>query len=161
MLPESMKKLALVLALVCTQSHAVTVIGVSDGDTLTVMNKGRPMKVRLANIDAPEKQQAFGARSKQSLSELCFGRDAKLDGAKKDRYGRTVAVVHCDAINANVAQVRNGMAWVYRQYNHDAALPAIEAMARLSRVGLWSDRSPQEPWLFRKERKGRASFSMP
>lgn len=152
-----MKRLALILALACTQTNAATVIGVSDGDTLTVMNKGRPLKVRLANIDAPEKAQPFGARSKQSLSELCFGRDATLDGAKKDRYGRTVAVVHCDAINANVAQIRNGMAWVYTQYNHDAALPAIEAMARLSRLGLWSDRQPQEPWLFRKERKSRGT----
>ncbi|WP_342117309.1 thermonuclease family protein [Pseudoduganella sp. OTU4001] len=152
-----MKKLVLALALACTNASAATVIGVSDGDTLTVLNKGRPLKVRLANIDAPEKAQPYGARSKQALSELCFGRNATLDGAKKDRYGRTVAVVHCDAINANVAQVRNGMAWVYTQYNHDAALPAIEAMARFARVGLWSERRPQEPWLFRKERKSRNS----
>lgn len=150
-----MKKHALVFALACAQAHAVPVIGVSDGDTLTVLSKGRPVKVRLANIDAPEKQQSFGARSKQSLSELCFGRDATLDGAKRDRYGRTVAVVHCDAVNANVAQVRMGMAWVYTQYNHDAALPAIETMARLSRLGLWAERSPRAPWLFRKERKAR------
>lgn len=149
--------LALILALPTTQSQAATVIGVSDGDTLTVLSKGRPIKVRLANIDAPEKQQAFGARSKQSLSDLCFGRDATLKSSTKDRYGRTVAVVHCDAVNVNVAQVSRGMAWVYRQYNHDASLPALETMARLSRVGLWSDHNPREPWLFRKERKARSS----
>ena len=153
-----MKKLALVFALVCTQPHAATVVGVADGDTLTILSKGRPVKVRLANIDAPEKQQAFGARSKQSLSDLCFGRDAVLQSSTRDRYGRTVAVVHCDAVNANVAQVTRGMAWVYRQYNHDKALPAIEAMARMSRVGLWSERNPVEPWLFRKERKARSGF---
>jgi micrococcal nuclease len=62
-------------------------------------------------------------------------------------------VVHCDAVNVNVAQVSRGMAWVYRQYNHDATLPAVEATARLSRVGLWSEARPLEPWVYRKERK--------
>lgn len=153
-----MKKFALALALVCTQTTAATVIGISDGDTLTVLSNGHPMKVRLANIDAPEKKQPFGARSKQSLSDLCFGREATLDSDKKDRYGRTVAVVHCGAVNANVAQVRKGMAWVYPQYNHDPSLPAVELAARSSRVGLWSDPEPVEPWLFRKERKSKASL---
>jgi len=148
-----MKRLALILALVCTQSRAATVVGISDGDTLTVLDNGHPVKVRLANIDAPEKKQPFGAKSKQSLSDLCFGRDATLDSDKHDRYGRTVAVVHCGTVNANVAQVRRGMAWVYPQYNHDPSLPAVEAAARSSRVGLWSGREPQEPWLFRKERR--------
>ena len=133
--------------------HAAPVIGVSDGDTLTVLSRGRPVKVRLANIDAPEKQQAFGTRSKQSLSELCFGRDATLKSSNKDRYGRTVAVVHCGDVNVNVAQVSRGMAWVYRQYNRDASLPAVEAMARLSRSGLWSDPDPLAPWQFRSARK--------
>ncbi|MTW09143.1 nuclease [Pseudoduganella eburnea] len=149
-----MKRLALMFALVCTQSNAATVIGISDGDTLTVLSSGHPVKVRLANIDAPEKKQPFGARSKQSLSDLCFGREATLDSGKKDRYGRTVAVVHCGGVNANVAQVRRGMAWVYPQYNHDPSLPALETAARSSRVGLWSDPEPMEPWLFRKERRG-------
>jgi micrococcal nuclease len=148
-----MKKIVLSLALICTQAPAATVIGVADGDTLTVLSKGRPLKVRLANIDAPEKKQPFGARSKQSLSDLCYGRDATIQSSNKDRYGRTVAVVHCDAVNVNVAQVSRGMAWVYRQYNHDATLPAVEATARLSRVGLWSEARPLEPWVYRKERK--------
>lgn len=155
---KGMKQFALVFALFCSQSYAGTVIGVADGDTLTVLSEGHPVKVRLANIDAPEKKQPFGARSKQSLSDLCFGRDATLDSDKKDRYGRTVAVVHCGTVNANVAQVRRGMAWVYPDYNHDVSLPAVEAAARSSRVGLWSDPEPMEPWLFRKERKSRGSL---
>lgn len=155
---KTIKPLALVLAICCSPTFAGTVIGVSDGDTLTVLNAGRPVKVRLANIDAPEKKQPFGARSKQSLSDLCFGREATLDSDKQDRYGRTVAVVHCGSVNANVAQVRRGMAWVYPQYNHDPSLPAIESAARSSKVGLWSDPEPVEPWLFRKERKSRSAL---
>lgn len=152
-----MKRVALILALVCTQSHADPVIGVSDGDTLTVLKDGRQVRVRLANIDAPEKKQPFGTRSKQALALMCFGRNAVLDGAEQDRYGRTVAVVHCGGVNANVAQVRNGMAWVYRQYNHDAGLPGVEALARSSRLGLWADARPLEPWLYRKGRKAQGA----
>ncbi|WP_154668209.1 thermonuclease family protein [Pseudoduganella violaceinigra] len=145
----------MILALICKQSCADPVIGVSDGDTLTVLSGGQPVKVRLANIDAPEKKQPYGARSKQSLSDMCFGRDATLASTNKDRYGRTVAVVHCGAVNVNVAQVRKGMAWVYPQYNHDASLPAVEAEARGAHVGLWAERNPLEPWVYRKERKAK------
>lgn len=148
-----MKKFVLLLALVCAQSHADQVVGVADGDTLTVLRDGRQVKVRLANIDAPEKKQAYGTRSKQALSLLCFGRNAVLDVGETDRYGRMVAVVHCGGVNANAAQVRNGMAWVYRQYNHDIGLLGIEAAARAARTGLWADQNPQEPWLYRKSRK--------
>lgn len=148
-----MKRFALLFALVCAQAHADQVVGVADGDTLTVLRNGKQVKVRLANIDAPEKKQPFGTRSKQALSLLCFGRNAVLDAGETDRYGRMVAVVHCGGVNANAAQVRNGMAWVYRQYNHDIGLIGIEASARASRTGLWADANPQEPWLYRKSRK--------
>jgi len=151
------KGFALILALLCSRAYAGLVIGVADGDTLTVLSEGRQVKVRLANIDAPEKKQAFGARSKQSLAAMCFGRNAVLDGATRDKYGRTVAVVHCGGVNANAAQVRNGMAWVYRQYNRDLALLDIEASARTSRVGLWSEPRPLEPWVYRKRRKAAVS----
>lgn len=153
-----MKKVVLLFALFSPLLHAAQVIGVTDGDTLTVLSQGHPVKVRLANIDAPEKKQPFGARSKQSLSELCFGREATIDAANHDRYGRTVAVVHCGPVNVNVAQVRRGMAWVYPQYNRDPSLPAVEAAARASRVGLWSGPDPLEPWLFRRERKGKGAL---
>lgn len=68
------------------------------------------MKVRLTEIDAPEKAQAFGNRSKQSLSDLCFNKTSKLDDNGKDRYGRTLARVYCDGVDANAEQVRRGMA---------------------------------------------------
>ena len=94
-----------------------TVIGISDGDTLTVLDESKwQVKIRLAEIDAPEKQQPFGTRSKQSLSELCFGKKAEIKPRVKDRYGRTVARVTCDGIDANAEQVNRGMAWVYRKY---------------------------------------------
>ncbi len=89
----------MLLALAYT-AHAETVtgrvVGVADGDTLTVLHDRKQIKVRLTEIDAPEKKQAFGNRSKQSLSDLCFNKTATLDNKGKDRYGRTLARVTCD-----------------------------------------------------------------
>jgi micrococcal nuclease len=107
----------------------------------------------LANIDAPEKSQAFGERSKQSLSELCFGKDATYDKHDIDRYGRTVAVVICATINVNRAQVERGMAWVYPKYNKDRSLPALQDHARETHQGLWVDADPVPPWEFRRSQR--------
>jgi micrococcal nuclease len=92
-----MKKpfLALFLAFSISSACAHQVIGISDGDTMTLLVDQKPLKIRLANIDAPEKQQAFGQRSKQSLSDLCWGKDATYQAQTIDKYGRTVAVVTC------------------------------------------------------------------
>lgn len=134
-------------------ASAHQVIGVSDGDTLTLLVDRKPLKVRLANIDAPEKVQAFGNVSRQSLSALCFGKDASYQVQDIDRYGRTVAEVTCGGVNANRAQVERGMAWVYPKYNKDRALPAIQDQAREGRRGLWVDASPIPPWEFRRARR--------
>jgi endonuclease YncB( thermonuclease family) len=125
------------------------VIGISDGDTLTVLVKRQQIKVRLTEIDAPEKAQAFGNRSKQSLSALCYGKPAKLDDRGKDRYWRTLARVHCDGIDANAEQVRRGMAWVYDRYVTDRSLYGLQDEARGARRGLWADPAPVPPWEWR------------
>lgn len=128
------------------------VVGVSDGDTLTVLDgTKRQHRIRLAAIDAPEKAQAFGARSSQSLSDLCYGKRAKVFETSEDRYGRTVGTVICDGVDANAAQVERGMAWVYRQYApRNSPLFQLESRARENRIGLWRDAKPVEPWLFRR-----------
>ncbi|MBX3646760.1 MAG: thermonuclease family protein [Rhodocyclaceae bacterium] len=132
-------------------SIAGRVVGVSDGDTLTLLSGREQIKVRLTEIDAPEKAQPFGNRSKQSLSALCFNKSAKLDDQGKDRYGRTLARVHCDGIDANAEQVRRGMAWVYDRYVTDRSLYGLQDEARGARRGLWADPSPMPPWEWRKQ----------
>ncbi len=93
------------------------VVGVSDGDTITVLDADRTQhKIRLAGIDAPESKQAFGSRSKQNLSDLVFGKDVAVEWDKRDRYQRTLGVVLVDGHDVNLEQVRAGMAWWYRQY---------------------------------------------
>jgi micrococcal nuclease len=147
---EILKLFLVVLALIGSPALAHQVVGVADGDTLTVLDDGRPLKIRLANIDAPEKAQAFGQRAKQSLSELCFGKDATYRVVDVDRYGRTVAEVACAGVNVNHEQVARGMAWVYVRYNKDPSLLGLEEQARNAHLGLWSDATPTPPWLFRR-----------
>lgn len=147
------------LSLVCSllalsSAHASSVrgttVGVADGDTITVLDGRTQYKVRLAEIDAPEKSQAFGQVSKKALSDLCYGKQAVVSVTTTDRYGRLVGRVSCDGVDANLAQVKSGMAWVYDQYASDRALYAAQDKARTSRAGLWVDRTPTPPWLWRR-----------
>jgi micrococcal nuclease len=126
-----------------------SVIGISDGDTLTVLHERQPIKIRIAEIDAPEKKQPFGTRSKQSLSDLCFGKQAEVTPQKKDRYGRTIARVKCDGNDVSVHQVQAGMAWVYDRYATDRSLYLLQDLARAGGLGLWADPQPVPPWEWR------------
>ena len=133
------------------------VVGISDGDTLTA-RCGKPgqyqqVKVRVAAIDAPEKSQPFGQRSRQHLAELCFQQQATITTKTKDRYGRTVADVECQGQDAGQAQVQAGMAWYYVRYGKGyEAFAGLESAARDARLGLWSaDAVP--PWEWRRHTK--------
>ena len=127
------------------------VISISDGDTLTVLVEKQQIKVRLSEIDAPEKAQPFGNRSRQSLSTLCFDKTARLDEKGKDRYGRVLARVYCDGVNANAEQVQLGMAWVFDRYVADRRLYEQQEEAKADRRGLWADPNPIPPWEWRRK----------
>jgi micrococcal nuclease len=99
----------------------------------------------VANIDVPEKIQAFGQSSKQSLSDICWGKDATYQAQTVDKYGRTIAVMTRGGVEANRAQVERGMAWVYAQYNTDGSLPSLQAAAKGARRGLWGGNAPVPP----------------
>lgn len=146
--------LFLLAALACApafaQEFSGKVVGISDGDTLTVLDGRSTTKVRLAEIDAPEKSQAHGQQSKRSLSDMCFGKEAVVEVFDTDRYGRTVGKVSCDGINVNRAQLQAGMAWVYAKYAKDRTLIEVERGAKVARRGLWSDDNPTPPWEYRK-----------
>ncbi|HHR0450053.1 TPA: thermonuclease family protein [Pseudomonas aeruginosa] len=146
---------AVILAATTAQAAELRgrVVAVADGDTLTILDAGRQQhRIRLAEIDAPEKRQPFGQRSKQSLSDLCYGRDAAIEDGGRDRYGRTIGRVSCAGIDANAEQVRRGMAWVFDRYATDRRLYAIQDEARAARRGLWSDAAPVPPWEYRANR---------
>jgi len=129
------------------------VVGVADGDSITVLRDREQVKVRLVDIDAPEKAQAFGNRSKQALEDLVHGREVLVVERGKDRYQRVLGRVYRGDLDVNAEQVRQGMAWVYRQYSKDAALLRIEAEARVQKRGLWHDPDPVPAWEWRKARR--------
>jgi endonuclease YncB( thermonuclease family) len=142
----------LVAGLVGAESWTGKVVGVSDGDTITVMRDGRGVKVRLHGIDCPESAQPWGARAKQMASVKCFSKEVTVHVRDTDRYGRTVGeVILGDGTNLNHQLVADGFAWWYRDYaKGDTALETLEAKARKSRAGLWSDAAPVAPWDWRR-----------
>lgn len=129
------------------------VIGVSDGDTITVLNSSnQQIKIRLAEIDTPESSQPYGKRSKQQLSDLVFNKTVSVVTSEIDRYGRSIARIYVDDLYVNARMVELGAAWVYRQYAKDHSLFALEDKAKNAKIGLWnlpeSERAP--PWEWRK-----------
>lgn len=129
------------------------VVGVSDGDTITVLKDREQVKVRLVEIDAPEKGQAYGNRSKQTLSELVLGKQVEIRERGTDRYGRTLGRIYQSGLDVNAEMVRRGMAWVYVKYAKDQGLYQIQAEAREQRRELWADKEPVPPWEWRRARK--------
>lgn len=134
------------------------VVSVTDGDTLTVMKHKHKVKIRIAGIDAPEKQQAFGKASKQSLARLASGREVFIEERGRDNYGRTLGRVMHGRSDLGLRQIELGLAWHYRQYARNQ--PIVQAQryaqaeknARRRKVGLWRDSRPVPPWSWRHAR---------
>ena len=136
------------------------VIGVADGDTLTLLDAQKNQhKIRLQGIDAPEKAQAFGNKSKQSLHEMVHGKEVFVDVQKKDKYGRSVGKILVNQTDACLEQIKRGMAWHYKQYANEQSpedrdvYAQAESTALAQSLGLWKDKSPTPPWAFRKQNK--------
>lgn len=137
------------------------VVGVADGDTLTLLDaRLRQHQVRLSGIDAPEKRQPFGQRSKHSLSLLVYGRSVRVEAGKADRYDRLVGKVIVDGVDVNREQVRRGFAWHYVAYAREQSredrerYADAERSARAERRGLWALPHPVPPWDFRRSGRG-------
>jgi micrococcal nuclease len=146
----------LTLITACNKKETLyKVVGVKDGDTLVLLSPdNQNITVRLAEVDCPEKNQAFGQAAKQFTSNLCFGKRVQLIVSQKDRYGRTVGQVLLeDGTNVNYEIVKNGYAWQYLAYSNNMELAGLEQHARENKLGLWQDINPVAPWNFRKEEK--------
>ena len=156
-----MKFLILVIALLASIPASADftgmVIKVADGDTITVMRGKQKVRVRLAEIDAPEKNQVFGNVSHKSLSGLVGGKAVRIVELGQDRYKRTIGKVYIGNLDVCAEQVKLGMAWAYRKYAKDKSLLTLELEAKMSRRGLWAADSPIAPWKWRKSRTAESS----
>ena len=146
---------------VCTASASKIiqgkVVSVADGDTITVLDANKTQhKIRLQGIDAPEKAQAFGAKSKQALYEMVHGKTVQVSFEKSDKYGRILGKVLLDGQDICHQQIKAGLAWHYKKYQNQQPLAdrdaysASETAAKNEKLGLWSDPRPVAPWDFRK-----------
>jgi endonuclease YncB( thermonuclease family) len=150
-----------------TESFEARVVGVADGDTITVLDANNVQRrIRLSGIDAPERGQPFSGRSKQSLRRMVMGKLVRIEWDEMDRYGRLVgkvwvtpAGINCTkepcpkTLDAGRAQLTVGLAWHYlgrQQAEEDSlAYEFDETEARARRAGLWSESDPIAPWDWR------------
>ena len=129
------------------------VVKVSDGDTVTILTSDKTQhKIRLNDIDAPEKKQAFGNKSKDNLAKYIAGKTVTVQYQKKDKYKRVLGTIYYNNTDINLQQVKDGYAWVYKKYSNNQTYYKAEKLARDKRVGLWIDKNPLEPWEFRRKK---------
>jgi endonuclease YncB( thermonuclease family) len=147
-------------AIVCVHADEIDftgrVVAIADGDTLTLLTaEQKRVRVRLAEIDAPEKGQPYGLKAKQILSDLCFDKMIRAMKVATDRYGRIVARVYVTKpdgeIDVSAEMIRQGAAWAYRKYLTDRALLVLEEEAKTAGRGLWTLPAEQRipPWEWR------------
>lgn len=166
-----MRALMLFILLACSLNAALAkefsakVIAVFDGDTVLIKRAGSLIKIRLAEIDAPEvdhtgmgvqppnpqNAQAFGDASRRSLSDMVLGQQVQVNSQTTDKYGRMVAHLGIDGLDVNAEQIRRGMAWEYSNFHSNKALIALQAEARQAQRGLWAQNNPLPPWTWRKQ----------
>ncbi|EMN5586126.1 thermonuclease family protein [Escherichia coli] len=156
-----LKALSFVVSLLpdtlCAAEIQGKVIRVLDGDTIEVKTLPAkivvyevPIRVRLINIDAPEKKQPFGRWSTNQLKTLLAGQSVTVSYTQTDRYGRIIGrVFTTNGTDASRFMVQSGAAWVYERYNADESLPALQREAQEQKRGLWADSNPVPPWEWR------------
>jgi len=140
----------IILCYLSLLAYPAKVIKISDGDTITVLSGKEQTKVRLYGIDAPEKKQDYGQKSKQFLASLIAGQVVEVVPKGKDRYKRTLGIIHYKGQDINAQMVLNGYAWAYVKYSR--IYVDQEKTAREKKRGLWQSSNPTPPWEWRKLR---------
>ena len=150
----------LLLLIFCVPSFADQyegrVIKVIDGDTIWVKSSNKHIKIRLSYIDAPELKQAHGVRSKNFLTNLVLDKNVQIHANKKDRYNRHLGEVYIhnlqESVFVNAKMLKSGNAWIYLTYRDNSYLKNLENHARINKSGLWGEKAPIEPWIYRRSK---------
>lgn len=129
------------------------VIGVKDGDTVEVLLEGNvPVVLRLADVDCPEKKQAYGQKAKEFTSQQIFGKTITYYPTSTDRYGRTIAKIYYNKKYLSEEIIKAGYGWWYEKYSKAVYLKEVQNEAKKQKRGLWKDKNPTAPWEFRKRK---------
>lgn len=131
------------------------VVKVIDGDTVDVLTtKNKKIRIRLVDIDAPERGQPYAEKSRQFLAALIAGKSVFVKDKGKDVYQRTLGTIYANKLNVNTKMVSNGYAWAYRYKNKatNQTMVLLESQAKQKRLGLWKDKKPIAPWEFRRSK---------
>ena len=150
----------LLLLIILTPSYADQyegrVIKVIDGDTIWVKTNNKHIKIRLSYIDAPELKQTYGVRSKNFLTNLILDKNVQINANKKDRYNRHLGEVYIhnvdESVFVNAKMLKSGNAWIYLKHRDNSYLKNLENYARIKKIGLWSEETPVEPWIYRRSK---------
>ena len=141
---------------ISTGSLAGKVISVADGDTFTMLtDNNERIKIRLYAIDAPERGQDFGTKSREFLNSLCYGKRVTVEKKGTDQYSRTLGVAFVNGVNVNEEMVRNGLAWYYSHYANDPKLEILEHSASRQKLNIWSMKNPIHPHEYRKNKRNK------
>ncbi|WP_019883137.1 MULTISPECIES: thermonuclease family protein [unclassified Methylophilus] len=139
------------LLIASVYSHAAPVlVNVIDGDTVIIRDNTLTYHLRLLDIDAPERQQAFGIQSRRSLKQLCEHANIAVQLQGRDLYGRTLGHLYCNNTDASQSQIALGMAWFNARYSKRLELDTLQRQAQQQGLGLWQDAEPMPPWQWRK-----------
>ena len=140
---------------VSSQTLEGKVVGITDGDTFKLLVQDSILhRIRVANIDCPEKKQPFSAKAKQFTSDAIFGKIVKVNVLSTDRYGRFIGVTaYNDSLILNLDLLKNGLAWHFVRYSNDMTLEELELTARKKKIGLWQEESPIPPWEWRANKR--------
>ena len=142
-----------IVSLSYAQKFQVKVVGISDGDTFTAINRDKlQLKIRIYGIDAPEKKQDYGQKAKQVLSDCIFGKVVMVDVQSQDGWGRYISYVYTpEGKDVSLLMLQNGMAWHFKKYDDTEIYSNAEINAKSRKVGLWAVPNPVAPWEFRKK----------
>jgi micrococcal nuclease len=144
--------LAAILTIAAPLEFSGRVVGIADGDTITVLHNGVAERVRLYGIDCPEKSQAFYRAAKEYAAQRSFQKTVTVRVKGRDRWNRTIGeVVLPSGQLLNHQLVRQGLAWWFHKYAaENEELHVMQEEARAAKRGIWVDANPVPPWEFRK-----------